>query len=53
MLRLITIQLSNAGWNEKGTIVNPTNIEETLQLLLKNKSKTNSISIYDKTYKYI
>ena len=51
MLKVITAQLSNTEWNKKwGIIVDPTNINTTLKVLLKNKTKTNDISIYDKTY---
>ena len=50
MLNVITAQLSNKEWDEQGIIVDPINIDETLQVLLKNKNKTNTISIYDKTF---
>ena len=50
MLTVITKQLADNKWKKKGSIINPINIEKMIQLLLKNKQRTDNIRIYDKTY---
>jgi len=48
MITVITKQLAQKLWHKKGYIVNPTQIEQTIQLLAQNKSE--KINIYDRTY---
>ena len=48
MLIITTKQLSETSWKKKGHVVDPTQIDSTIQLLI--KKKTNIITIYDRTY---
>ena len=48
MLTITTKQLSQSSWENKGLVVDPTQINSTIQLLI--EKKTDIITIYDRTY---